>query len=281
VHARSHVPALIAHYLWRRHQVPFVFDLRGRMADEYADAGIWPADGWMYRQVEQWEATFVKEAAGTVVLTDRFGASSTNARLAWPSFPARWTSRASSRGPRRPPAVRPRLRRLVVGLYLADEVLRFFVRLRELRPSSRLLLLVPRAAELRDLPPAWRRGPRGRKRCPRFWSPRAPAYRCAGPAGAQVAASPVKISEYFACGLPVLTSAGVGDLDSWSRSGASVSSSAVSGRGRCGKARPPWITLLDDPDVGAPLPGRGGGALRARIRRRRLRPDVSSILGTD
>jgi glycosyltransferase involved in cell wall biosynthesis len=250
VHARSHVPALIAHYLLRRHRVPFVFDLRGRMADEYADAGIWPAGGWMYRQVEQWEATFVKEAAGTVVLTDRFGADlhERATRLAVIPCAVDLTRFQPRRADFLPPFD------LVYagswsGLYLADEVLRFFVRLRELRPSARLLLLVPRAAELRGLPPGVEARTARPEEVPALLATARAGISLRRPGRAQVAASPVKISEYFACGLPVLTSMGVGDLDvlvPQRRIGVVLRGF---GEGEMREGAASLIQLLDDPDV--------------------------------
>lgn len=250
VHARSHVPALIAHYLLRRHRVPFVFDLRGRMADEYADAGIWPAGGRMYRQVEQWEATFVKEAAGTVVLTDRFGAELPERASRLAVIPC---AVDLARFQPRPADSTPPFDLVYAGswsgLYLADEVLRFFVGLRELRPSSRLLLLVPRAAELRDLPPGVEARTARPEEVPALLATARAGISLRRPGRAQVAASPVKISEYFACGLPVLTSAGVGDLDllvPQRRVGVVLGGF---GEGEMRESAASLVALLDDPDV--------------------------------
>src|ERR1700688_4205963 len=44
VHARSHIPAAIAVRLKRRWGVKMIFDVRGLMAEEYADAGHWRQD---------------------------------------------------------------------------------------------------------------------------------------------------------------------------------------------------------------------------------------------
>jgi glycosyltransferase involved in cell wall biosynthesis len=250
VHARSHVPALVAHYLWRRQQVPFVFDLRGRMADEYADAGIWPAGGWMYRQVERWEATFVEEAAGTVVLTDRFGAELQERAARLAVIPC---AVDLVRFPARPAGSSPPFDLVYAGswsgLYLADEVLRFFVRLRELRPPARMLLLVPRAAELRGLPAGVEARTARPEEVPALLATARAGISLRRPGRAQVAASPVKISEYLACGLPVLTSAGVGDLDllvPQRRVGVVLRGF---GEGEMREGAASLITLLDDPDV--------------------------------
>src|SRR5262249_37401597 len=99
------------------------------------------------------------------------------------------------------------------GLYLARETLRFFAAYRTLRPSARLLLLVPDAGRRRGLP----EGAEPRTAAPAE-VPALPARAGASlslrlPGRAQVAASPVKVSEALACGLPVVSTPGVGDLD--------------------------------------------------------------------
>src|SRR5262245_1089465 len=45
LHARSHVPGLMALALKRLTGAKFLFDVRGFMAEEYVDAGVWPARG--------------------------------------------------------------------------------------------------------------------------------------------------------------------------------------------------------------------------------------------
>src|SRR5262245_66677213 len=71
VHARGHVPAFIAYWLWRFSGIPFLFDHRGRMAADNVDAGIWPADGFLYRMTSRWGQRGNQHAACTVELTAR------------------------------------------------------------------------------------------------------------------------------------------------------------------------------------------------------------------
>ena len=44
VHARSHIPAVVALQLKKRLGVKMIFDVRGLMADEYVDADHWRKD---------------------------------------------------------------------------------------------------------------------------------------------------------------------------------------------------------------------------------------------
>ena len=71
LHARSDVPALAAFFLSRALGVPYVFDHRGLMAEEFADAGIWARGGILFRATTSWEHRFISTAAQVVVLTDR------------------------------------------------------------------------------------------------------------------------------------------------------------------------------------------------------------------
>jgi glycosyltransferase involved in cell wall biosynthesis len=71
IHARAHVPGMIALALKRLTGAKFLFDLRGFMAEEYADAGIWPANGLLYRATKRAERALVQAADGVVVLTEK------------------------------------------------------------------------------------------------------------------------------------------------------------------------------------------------------------------
>ncbi len=71
VHARSHIPATIALRLKRRFGVKMIFDVRGLLAEEYADAGHWRKDSIPYRITKAVEARALAAADGVVTLTER------------------------------------------------------------------------------------------------------------------------------------------------------------------------------------------------------------------
>jgi glycosyltransferase involved in cell wall biosynthesis len=71
VHARSTVPALMADTAARITKTPWIFDVRGLVAEEYADGGHWRRDGHLFRLTRAAEARLLRSASGLVFLTDR------------------------------------------------------------------------------------------------------------------------------------------------------------------------------------------------------------------
>ena len=71
LHARIHVPGLMALALKSLTGAPFLFDIRGFMAEEYADAGVWKANGLLFRLTKWVEHRLVRAADGYVVLTQK------------------------------------------------------------------------------------------------------------------------------------------------------------------------------------------------------------------
>ena len=72
VHARSHIAllmALCARAVTRRR---VIFDLRGLMAEEYADAGIWRESSLSFRAIKGVERLGLRRADEVIVLTERF-----------------------------------------------------------------------------------------------------------------------------------------------------------------------------------------------------------------
>ena len=213
LHARSDVPALAAFFLSRALGVPYVFDHRGLMAEEFADAGIWARGGILFRATTSWEHRFISTAAQVVVLTDRLATELNQpdrisvipcavdlARF----FPAPVTTQkefdlvhAGS----------------LSGLYGASEVMRFCRCYRAKRPDARMLLLVPSGQPLPAPEPGVDARHAEPEDVPRLLRDCRAGLSFRRPGRAQVAASPVKVAEYWATGLPVVTLAGVGDLD--------------------------------------------------------------------
>ncbi len=227
LHARSHVPLLMAlgaRALTRR---KVVFDLRGLMAEEYADAGIWPESSLSFRAVKMVERLGLRRADEVVVLTERFrlwlleaGLVPSERITVIPCCTPVPSGDSASRLPA-PGRLEVIYAGSVTGLYLLEEMGRFVLALQTVRPEAFLRVLT--LAPANDAAERLRRAglsPDG------FWVGAAPPdnvktylQRASGGMSfrkgtiSQMAASPTKVAEYLAAGLPVVTNVGIGDLD--------------------------------------------------------------------
>ena len=71
LHARSHIPLVMALLARRLCGAKIIFDIRGLVADEYVDAGIWKKTGFVYRTIKWVERIGIARAEQIVVLTER------------------------------------------------------------------------------------------------------------------------------------------------------------------------------------------------------------------
>ena len=239
VHARGYVPAAIAWGVKRRTGLPFLFDIRGLQAEEYADAGHWNPGGLLFRLTKYVEQRILRAAGGLVTLTDairpvieRFpGLSGRPALPPWSVIPScvdldHFTFDPAGRGRIRETlgvGDRPVLvySGSVGTWYLLDEMLDFFQAARDRWPGLFFLALVNRA------PGSVSDALLSRGVLPRdfavVWATHEemPAYLSAADAGvafirpclSKQSSSPTKYAEYLACGLPFAANSGVGDVD--------------------------------------------------------------------
>lgn len=240
-HARSYVAADVALKLKRRSGVPFVFDMRGFWVDQRMEGDDWPQSNLFYRMLyHRWkakEAEMVAGAAHIVVLAEaaRSVIESWDCYRGQPvtvipccidheAFPLRTPkSRATARGRL---GIQDDATLLVYlgslgTVYLLDDMLRFFDRLRRRRPGARFLFIGPHSAErLRERTQALGIAAAADDILVRFaehggvpdWLAAADlAIGLRAPCFSSLGASPTKLGEYLACGLPVVVNRGVGD----------------------------------------------------------------------
>jgi glycosyltransferase involved in cell wall biosynthesis len=237
VHARSHIPAAIALRLKRRWGVKMIFDVRGLMAEEYADAGHWRKESMPYRITKAAESRALAAADGVVTLTERI----------WPLM-KQWESLRNREVPhevvpccanlelfsfseeertRRREELKLRDRFVVVysgsidGWYLTESMADFFITMRKQRKDAHFLWLTPtRHERVHDLMRA--RGFGESDYAVLASAPRdMPSYLSAADAGlafikpcfSKLASSPTKYAEYLGCGLPLIINEGIGDSD--------------------------------------------------------------------
>ena len=228
LHARAHVPMAMALLARRVDHFKLIFDIRGLLAEEYVDAGIWKEQSLPFRLVKRLERAGIQRADQIVVLTERLRAWFISQRLkraeqihvipCCVDFQRFAEAQAA-------PAISDRFEVVYAGslngLYLVEEMGRFFKALSALHPGAflRILSVSPpeegvsalRRAGLNDgdfeilaVPP---------EQVPFHLNKARVGVSFRKSTFAQIAASPTKIPEYLAAGLPVVCNAGVGDMD--------------------------------------------------------------------
>jgi glycosyltransferase involved in cell wall biosynthesis len=237
VHARSHIPATIALRLKRRFGVKMIFDVRGLMAEEYADAGHWRKDSVAYRITKSVEGRALAAADGVVTLTERIWPvikqwdSLRNHEVAHEVIPCcadlELFSFSQDHRSRRRAELGLQDRFVLIysgsidGWYLTESMVDFFVTMRKQRSNAHFLWLTPsRHERVHDLMKARGLG-ESDYTVLASTSRDMPSYLSAGDAGlafikpcfSKLASSPTKYAEYLGCGLPLIINAGVGDSD--------------------------------------------------------------------
>ncbi|HEX8634418.1 MAG TPA: glycosyltransferase [Pyrinomonadaceae bacterium] len=248
LHARGHLPMAMALLARRWCGARLLFDIRGLLAEEYEEAGVWTKDSPQYRAVQAVERAGLKRAAQLIVLTRRlrdllvarglarpeqievvpccvdfarFAATPTDgaARAGDETGAGRLSARQEgSDGQERFEVVTAGS---VTGLYLLEEMGRFFLALRRHRPDAFLRVLTMSAAaeatatlERVGLARAdFHVGAVKPAEVPLFLQRARLGISFRKATFSQIAASPTKIPEYLAAGLPTVCNAGIGDTD--------------------------------------------------------------------
>lgn len=245
LHARAHVAAAMGALTnWRigRHGIKLIFDIRGFMPEEYTDAGIWPENGWLYKGVKIVERRLLAASDAFVVLTRRAreilfsrsegleGADELGRPIeVIPCCVDGQRFRAAETLDR--DELRRDLgitgRRVLVyvgsldGWYLTEEMLDFCAYAHRRDPRTFTLLVTQRDVEqarqrlvskgipaqdclVTSATPA---------EVPRYLKASNAALSFIKHCYSKQASSPTKVAEYLAAGLPVISNAGIGDLD--------------------------------------------------------------------
>lgn len=228
LHARAHVPMAMALLAQRLADFKIIFDIRGLMAEEYADAGIWKQGSLPFRLVKRLERSGIQRADQIVVLTERLrdwlisqqlkNADQIQVIPCCVDFQRFLQVQTVTRNSDRFEVV---YAGSLIGLYLVEEMGRFFKAVKALEPKAflRILSLTPaeqgKSALLRAGLSA------GDFEITTATPEQVPLYLSQARLGvsfrkstfAQIAASPTKIPEYLAAGLPVVCNSGIGDTD--------------------------------------------------------------------
>jgi glycosyltransferase involved in cell wall biosynthesis len=236
LHARSHVGGAIGLLAKRLTGARLIFDIRGLLADEYVDSGNWPAGGYLYRLTKAAERWLCRSSDGFVVLTERAkemlfpdGAAGTRPVEVIPCCVSAERFAAAERCDRE--TLRAELGlsgRLVFvyigalgGYYLTRETAEFVAVARETDPrvyalvlthgSAAVMVEALRGAGFSDRDYRVTQAPP--EEVPLFLRAADVGLALIRPSFARTSASPTKFAEYLAAGLPVVATAGIGDLD--------------------------------------------------------------------
>jgi glycosyltransferase involved in cell wall biosynthesis len=237
VHARSHIPATVALRLKRRFGLKMIFDVRGLMAEEYVDANHWKKGNAPYRLTKAMESRALQASDGVVTLTEKIWPEIKD----WPGLRNRdvihevvpcctdldrFRFLQSERD-----RVRAELglqdRFVLVysgsigGWYLTDKAADFFVALLKRKANGHFLWLTRGDKALIEKLMSDRGVNLNQFTIRNVQTAEVAGYLSAADVGiafykptfSRLATSPVKVSEYLACGLPVIVNAGVGDSD--------------------------------------------------------------------
>jgi glycosyltransferase involved in cell wall biosynthesis len=225
LHARAHIPLAMALIARRFLNVRLIFDIRGLMAEEYVDAGIWAGGSFPFRVIKRLEGIGLRKADEIVVLTEKFrnylaekGLRPVETITVVPCCfdPSRLSPFEAEK--------RERFELIyagsVTGLYMLEEMGRLFMVLKKVRGDAFFRVLTAgdpgyvRSVfsrleideadySVQKVPPAevlnWIRR-----------SHAAISFRKS--TFSQIAASPTKFGEYLASGIPVIVNSGIGDV---------------------------------------------------------------------
>ncbi|HLL70685.1 MAG TPA: glycosyltransferase [Pyrinomonadaceae bacterium] len=252
LHARGHLPMAMA-LLARRimPNVRLLFDIRGLLAEEYEEAGVWQKDSPQSRAIHAVERAGLKRASQLIVLTRRLrdhlvarglaraeqievipccvdfarfeatgnngvGGSRDNANDATTNGKS-----LDAQGEGEPERFEVVSAGSVTGLYLLEEMGRFFLALKRHRPDAFLRILTTSSREQAaatleraglDAADFWIGAVRPSE-VPRYLRRARLGLSFRKATFSQIAASPTKIPEYLAAGLPAVCNAGIGDTD--------------------------------------------------------------------
>jgi glycosyltransferase involved in cell wall biosynthesis len=256
LHARAHVPGVMGLALKWLTGVKLLFDVRGLLAEEYADAGVWNEGGTLFHVTKQVERMLVHHSNGVVVLAERAKA-----------LLQEWYPREIDGKPlvvipccvdlrNTPPdsgpfsdCVERRSETTLVyvgklgGWYLVEPMVAFVAAARRVIPglswdvwtqsSSESLEQIVCEAGLEDCVSVARTTP---EELPLKLSQADAALCFIKPCLSKMASSPTKLGEYLAAGLPVVCTAGIGDVDAILNTGV-------------GDGRPVGVLIRDFDDV--------------------------------
>lgn len=234
IHARNHMPVAMAMIAARFAPCRLIFDVRGLMAEEYVDAGNWKRGGIPYRLTQRVQRAALRRADGVVTLTEavrpHLGETKAGPEATFVIPCCADTERIAERSPERVAAraeleigERPTMVYVgkFTGWYMEREMADFVSVARQSEPDLLFLIVTqadpaPMLGELhrRSIGPDDYRILRAEPEdIGRYLAAADVGLSFVRPCFSKISSSPTKIGEYLAAGLPVVSTAGIGDVD--------------------------------------------------------------------
>jgi len=229
IHTRSYVASVLGLFCKRMFGTAFVFDMRGFWADERVDGGIWEEDSRLYRSAKWFETQFFENADVVVSLTE----AGVDAIQAFEDVDTSSTSFKMI-----PTCVdtelftpQPEMRNAEFTLgyvgsvgtwYRFDDVLECFELLLETQPDAELLVLnkgdheyiYSRLAAFDIDTQQVEVATVEHSKVPTYMNRMDAGIFFYTPTFSKKGTSPTKMGEFLACGIPCLSNAAVGDVES-------------------------------------------------------------------
>ena len=237
IHARATVPAAMAYVIARLTRRKFIFDVRGLMAEEYADGCMWKEGSFCHKMTLYFQKLFLKSADELVVITENI-----KRFLSYSDYLDKKNKRISvipccvdiarfERNSSRNEALRQKyglsgkfvfLYTGSVGTwYMLREMLDFFIAAKSVIPNAHFLILTHVDREMAGKI----RGEKGLSSedvsideaefndMPEYINLADVGIFFIKPVFSKRSSCPTKFAEYLACGLPVVINSGIGDTD--------------------------------------------------------------------
>jgi glycosyltransferase involved in cell wall biosynthesis len=239
LHGRSHVGAAIGALTKRMTGGKLIFDIRGFMPEEYVDAGRWAGDGYLYRGTKAVERWLMAASDGFIVLTEQAreilfpGCADTDpAGRPFAVIPCcvdrerfRVAENLSREEARRELGLTDRKVFVYVGAfggwYLTEEIAHFLSLAHRQDPATFSMIITQSDPKLVQEQLQRRNIPETDILIRQVTPEQVPHYLRAAdialsfikPCYSKLSSSPTKIAEYLAAGLPIISSGGIGDVD--------------------------------------------------------------------
>lgn len=234
IHARSNIPIAIGYALKTLLPIKLLYDRRGIMGEDHTEHSGWKKGGYLYRTAIWFEAKALKKSNAIVVLTKRMNLQLKNNLNSYKNIlirtiPCCVNLELFCYRDNRTLKERLDLSKKFVLIYsgslgtynLLDEMLDFFKEMLQLIPNAHFVILSQNKDTVFNLIMKRKDLDRNKIMLTDVFQEELPVFLSMADAGlvfrrtspTAIAASPTKFAEYLACGLPVISTPEIGDLE--------------------------------------------------------------------